>query len=191
MSDSQKQETQPMAETTGAEERAADPVSNLEFHAGRCEIYHQARQGFLGAWHRALMGFAVLGGNGIVFMWIRGLQHDGTFTLIVTCAVMLDLVFALPARAKTHALLASRFAGLRAAELRGADGKELLAQLDELYGQEPPSHVALDAIAHNQMCNGLGRPNGCLVVPLRYRLLKNVFRFDGATFEGVTRKLAS
>ena len=52
-----------------------------------------------------------------------------------------------------------------------------------LCGAEPPTYEAVQAIAHNQVCDRMNQPASRVVVPVYYRLLRHLIRFSGTRFD--------
>ncbi len=164
---------------------AAEAVDDVVFHGMRCAIVHQAREGFLDACHRLGMFLVLVSGSGAVY----ALTHNKDYALLVAMvpAVVgaLDMALNFSTRARQHAELHRRYLELVAeAQRSGAESHaaDLNARLTLLYAQEPPDYKALDALAHNQVCEGRGRGECGLRVAPPYRLLRHVFRFQGKTF---------
>lgn len=158
-------------------------------HAERSAIYHKAREGFLDACHRATMFLVILSSSAAAARAAGGYGAVALALLLLPAILgALDMAFAFGFRAREHAILARRFLEL-AAECSApeADGPAVLAKFYRLCSEEPPTYRAVDALAHNQVCDALGRGGLKMVVPRFARLLRHVLRHSATEFPVVGR----
>jgi hypothetical protein len=168
------------AEAEAAQRQVDDCCTDAE----RSAIYHKAREGFLDACHRATMFLVILSSSAAV---ATAAPEGGTAAraLLLAPAILgaLDMTLAFGVRAREHAILARRFLEL-AAECTApdADGTALRAAFYRLCSEEPPTYRALDALAHNQVCDALRQPGEKLRVGACARCLRHLVRFSSREF---------
>lgn len=144
--------------------------------------YHATREAWLDQWHRWLM-FTVIAAGAAAFvdMWP---QMKVWGPIIAVVAGALDLTFDLSNRARAHAMFRRRYSEIVSEATREPDKLQVLqCKLDELSGEEEPAYhaqLALSAMKAQQQVFGSVKD------PCRpgriYRLLANVWRFDGHDF---------
>ncbi len=157
-------------------------------------VYHKIRREFYERWERRLNFVVVFLGTATATEFILSITHIEKVTVYLGLATAivgtLQLVWGVGSRARDHAVFQSKFYSLasRLERLRGpeADNEihDIEADFAQIYGEEPPTYNAVNALAYNAAQGGFARdPRHNLIVPWYYRMLKNVGLFSPDDFE--------
>jgi len=144
--------------------------------------YHAHRLRFLSRVHRAMMFFAALVGTAIAAR-LAG-EHYAWLGAAAAVVVLLELVFDLQGARGLHRQLYRSFTLLSGEIASRPDADQAAVQrwnmrLHELYADEPPVYRVLNAHVRNEMAIRLGDFSEVKPLPLRLRLMKNLFTFPG------------
>lgn len=174
---SRRNETPTTAPSTSLRQIQMLCVFNMHYHAGR--------EAYLDASHRWLMFFVIIFGASAVVDVFPGI-HWLKVALSAAAAVMgaLDLTFDLSGRARNHAVMKRRYSDLLSSCLRDANEiKRANASLMELAGEEEPPYHALIAVCYNMAETQVYNDDvQHLHVPWHHKMLKNIWRFEGANY---------
>lgn len=138
------------------------------------------------------MGITVFSGTAAAATALTELPNSYSiaFGFAVAVAGTIDLVLDLAGKARLHANIRSRLFGLLADLEICADSeqelKQLRRRLTQLYGEEPPTMRALDALMWNQAAMSLGLdrvPGGQLKVDWFESMLRHLWAFHTKTFQ--------
>lgn len=163
---------------------------DLRFDVLRNAAYHGARQAWFGGLHRATMFVTALAGTAAVGAALANNSRMALLPGLVTAvAAMLDLVFRWSERAAVHARLRERVFNLLA-DVEEADGtpealRRAAAAMTRLYGEEPVTMCAVDALAQNAAKAATTRdldPLDLIVVPRREYYARHLMPCSGAVF---------
>lgn len=164
-------------------------VEDIRFNALRNAIYHSSRRSFLELVNRSLSFLVVAGGAGAVADLGRLVDvAPAWFAALAATVGLIQLVFELGGKVRTHEFLQRRFWELAAevAECEAPKRGECIrwdAALNRLYAEEPPPMRALDAIAYNAAVESLGKnPARRLAVRWYHSLFKQLWPFNGTSF---------
>ena len=173
------------------ERQAAD----LRFNILRNALYHTARSQFFDLLTR-IFNFAVivLGTSAAAELGHDAWNVDPKYLAAgAVLAATFQLVGDFAVSARIHAYLQRRCYELLAEmERAGASLNEeklldIQAKLTTVYGEEPPTMRALDAIAFNEACDSLGK-DGLLRIGFLESLLRNFCPFNGKSFKDASKK---
>ena len=134
--------------------------------------------------HRVVMFFVILSGSGAVYAFTSVDAEIAKLVALLPATLgALDLTMNFQQRAREHNDLARSFFGL-ASKANGASDAEvtLRAEFDQLCADEPPIYKAVDAFAHNQLCDAWGQPERKMLVPWWCRVVRDFIRFSGRSF---------
>lgn len=159
--------------------------------------YHATREAFLDTVHRWLMFLIIACGASAMATIAGEIDHSSWIqsALSVATAIFgaLDLTFDLSNRARAHALMKRRHFELLAdvAEDR-RPLHEAQACLHRFCADEEPAYHALIATSWNAAQEMIyGNRADAYAVPIRHRLLQNLWRFDGARYQLRLRQSAA
>lgn len=165
---------------------------DIRFHATADAAYHGMREGFLGGVHRALMALVLIGGTtsfAALTEQIAPAWQQGAAVLVVGAAII-DLIFDLSGKARTHARLRARYHQVLARlHLCGdVDLPALQAELQAIYAEEPPGHRMVQALAHNAAVDAMYEDAKARTLRLTVpwwpdRLFGNILRLSGHVYE--------
>jgi len=131
-------------------------IDGLKFNLSRNAMYNAAREGWYASLHKLVMFTSAFSGTGaavtVLGEWNSVISVF--FGLFVAFATTSDLVFNLSGNARLHNGLRQRYFSLLA-ELESSEiDQELLKSINDrlyrIYGEEPPTMRALDAMMWNQ-----------------------------------------
>jgi hypothetical protein len=132
-----------------------DPLVALQIECVRNARYHEDRELFFSRLHKVTMLIAVLGGAAS-FAFVSQFK---IFAALVTIAGVVDLVFDVSGKARSHAALRRRVYDVLA---QTEDPTRTLASLKEqavrIYADEPPTMHAVSALAYNAAMQAFDRP---------------------------------
>lgn len=190
---------EPTRRSADAEGSPADPTSEVaeitpqyrvSFNAERTARYHAARRGFFETIHRGSLFIVVaLGTTGVVGLTNRFGIDAAMLAGITALLGAINLVFDPAGRARTHEAL-QRKAFELGAEIDHVHEPTLdqcaawSAELHKIYADEPPSMLALDAIAYNATLSGR-RENPqkfMIVLSAKQRWFRHFFSFSSDEF---------
>jgi len=161
-----------------------DAATEVKFDALRNALYHSFRQRWLDFVNRMMSLIVVLSGAVAVSDLFGGFKY---FALAASIFGALQLVYDFGGAAKEHSFLQQRFYAV-IADIEGninpteATIAKWKADLVAIYGTEPPTFRALDAIAYNAAADALGTGYGIDISKFRYTLLKQLYPFNGTSF---------
>lgn len=162
-------------------------LKDIRFDALRNAIYHSSRQRFMDTQNRILSFVVVAAGTAAVgdLGSVIGISSK-MFAAAGAIAGLLQLVFDLGSKTRTHEFLQRRFYELVARLSEIAETDEALiasaeADLNRLYAEEPPPMRALDAVAYNAASESLGA-NKRVKIEWYQALLKQWWAFYSAEF---------
>jgi hypothetical protein len=167
-------------------------IFNLRFDVLRNALYHTARTQFLDFCSKAtnfiiiICGASAIGGLFDIPKWLAAISVvAATFQLVGDFAVL----------ARQHAYFQRRCYELLAQlDSIAADAPEELEEINEkltlLYGEEPPTMWALNAIAYNEACEIVGKPDGRKPVNTAQSVLRNLYPFNEMKFSTANAKTA-
>tara|TARA_R110002124_G_scaffold284368_1_gene461527 strand:+ start:42377 stop:42895 length:519 start_codon:yes stop_codon:yes gene_type:complete len=140
--------------------RQVPSIEELEFNALRNALYHTARRQRLEGYGRVLNLAVILGGAGTIVDFSKDLGFNPWLGLLVAVVGALQLVFDFSGRASKHEVLQRRFYDLlgrisESTEIDDTGRGQLNGELMRIYGDEPPTMRALDAVAHNEARDAL------------------------------------
>jgi len=164
-------------------------ISDLRFEALRNAIYHTARRLFLDRCNKVLTLVIILAGaSAIGQLGIKFGIADRWFGFVAAIAGMLQLVFDFGVKARDHEFLQRRFYDLlaKAAEKPSPTDNDVAqwdAELQRLYGEEPPPLRALDAIAYNAACDSLGKHHARIRIEWWQSLFRHIHPFHQTSFK--------
>jgi len=172
------------------EVRDPPTFDDLEFNALRNALYHTARRQRLESYSRVLNLVIILAGTGTVIDVVQAWGLIPWLGIAVATIGALQLVFNFSGRASTHEVLQRRFYEVLSrihgsVELNAPDRRAVLAELMRIYGDEPPTMRALDAVAYNEAHDALyggTRPGSRLNIgPWQYAT-RHLFAYNGTEF---------
>lgn len=161
-------------------------VFDILFPLEKSIRYHQRRRAFYDGWHRWLMFAIIVAGSTSVTDVLSG--HEKIMALLTAVLGAIDLVFALPDKARDHEFLLRRFSSMvgtirQSQSPTQQDIDRWRAERVEIEADEPAVYWALEAACYNEATRAFDRdPNAEVYVPLFYRLTKNYMRFDPTRF---------
>jgi hypothetical protein len=174
--------------TRNTSRSSAAEIRKIRFEALKGTFYHEGLEAHYSRIHRWLLFAVTLLGTATTAQLFSS-YPQGTLTigLATTIAGLVDLVFDLSGKARTHGFLRRRFIELSEfCEDAEWHPSSLKARLQSLYEDEPPQFHAANAVAYNNARRALydnEEPEKLLVVPKRVKLLKNWARYDGFDFK--------
>jgi hypothetical protein len=172
----------------------AAPVNDiraLRFEATVNGRYHTSRQGWYEFCHRWCMFVVVMFGAGAVAEAAgSGFHYSWAFAVISTGAGTLDLVFDFSAKAAQHARLQEKSYEIIAEIEQSIEDPAVVcrrgwAAMARIWAQEPKTMRVVQALAYNDTKEGTEKDvqDELIPVPLRSRVLKHVFPYDGRRFD--------
>lgn len=167
--------------------KALTPTDRCRISLLRNVRYHEDREAHFAWVNKALDLFTLVSGLGTVIalsdLLPHGFQVDGRWIAALTSVVgAVQLVFGLTRREALHSDLRRRFLALLV-ELDDDTVKQIDGRMKALYGDEPPTFHAVDALAYNAAQSALDRPKGTLrVVSGWQKAMRNWRRFEGVRF---------
>lgn len=170
--------------------RETPSVQDLEFNALRNALYHTARRQRLEVYSRLLNLVVILAGTATVVDMANQAGFAVWLGFVVALVGALQLVFDFSGRATKHEILQRRFYDILSqihGELddRSESNRAVMAELMRIYGDEPPTMRALDAVAYNEALDAIqgdeGRPHRLEVNWWQY-LTRHVFSYNGTNF---------
>jgi hypothetical protein len=143
--------------------------------------YHEDRERYFAKWHKFAMFVVVVSGTATFANW-ASLPWIGA---IVTLAGLLDLVFDVSGKARSHASLRRRVYDIMAQmEDPNRTLDPLREQLVRVYADEPPTMHAANIVAFNGAMDFLHRPREFQYkLKLRHRIFRNVWSFASTDFK--------
>lgn len=166
-------------------EEALTPFIELRITLLRNIRYHEDREGFFTLWNRILTAFVLLSGTAVFVAAVHADSPSATTQAIAigtTLIGVVQLVFDLPRKQFLHESLRVRFLELHS-EATASNVEITKVAAARLYGQEPPTYYAVDALAFNAAMQSLGRnPAYARRVNLLQRRLRHRLRFANARF---------
>ncbi len=180
--------TDGLASSERSAEKPLTPSEACEISLLRNIRYHEDREAHFAWMNRALDLFVLVSGLATVVtlsdLLPGKLQIDGRWIAALTSVIgAVQLVFGLGRREALHADLRRRFLALLAEHEDGRE-TEITRRMRALYGDEPPTFHAADALAYNAAQLALDRPRSTLLrIRWHQRLLRNWRRYEGVTFE--------
>jgi hypothetical protein len=174
-------------------------IDRLRFEATINGRYHTSRQGWYELMHRCCMFVVVIGGAGAVAEAVgTGSRYSWVIALIPTVAGTIDLVFDFSAKAAQHARLQEKSYEIVADIEQLADAPEAIcrrgwAAIARICAQETKTMRAVQALAYNDTKQGSEKnvEDELLLVPIRARLLKHIWAFDGLLLNPPKKAAAS
>lgn len=165
-------------------------IFNLRFDVLRNALYHTARTQFLDFCSKAtnfiiiVCGASAIGGLFDIPKWLAAISVvAATFQLVADFAVL----------ARQHSYLQRRCYELLA-QLDSIASPEELEEIKEkltlLYGEEPPTMWALNAIAYNEACEIVGKHDGHLPINTAQSWLRNLYPFNEMKFSTANAETA-
>ena len=99
--------------------------------------------------------------------------------LVALIAGALDIVLSFSGQARTHTILARRWAHLiEQTKEDQPDVSKIKAEESAICRDEPSIYIALDGVAHNSCCRGYGYKNGLIDLKWYHNLFKNFIPFS-------------
>jgi hypothetical protein len=170
--------------------REAPSEYELEFNALRNALYHTARRQRLEGYARFLNLIVILGGTAVVIDMANSNGYSIWVGFSVAFVGSLQLVFDFSGRASKHEILQRRFYDILSqvhskGDMADADRRLVMAELMRVYGDEPPTMRALDAVAFNEAVDAIqgdgGSHSRLKVSPWQY-VTRHVFAYNGTDF---------
>lgn len=182
---------------TPEDEELDDEHWELLFAAQRSVRYHRHRQRFFDNVHAAgSLLTAIFGSATFVGVW--GGQEQSWVVLVALATAVasaMEIVLRPAAVARDHSELARDFIGLeqdlrraRVAGLTPESMQELTSLRLAIEAKEPPIHLVLDTICHNELIRSLGMSQDEMVdVRWDQRIFRNVFDISPGRLETRSR----
>lgn len=151
--------------------------------------YHAAREAFLDSVHRWLLfGVIGAGASAVATLALQFADYawlNPAFGALAAVFGALDLAFDLSNRARGHSMMKRRYFELLADV---EEGQKTVAQADvclhRYSAEEEPAYHALLMASWNVVQETVyGARIDQYVIPIRHRLLQNLWRFEGANYE--------
>jgi hypothetical protein len=163
-------------------------IDFIRFEALKGTYYHEGLEAHYDRIHRWLLFAVTLLGTATTAQLFSSF-HLGALSvgLATTVVGLIDLVFDLSGKARTHGFLRRRFIELGSfCEDSKWQTSLLKERLHSMYADEPPQFHAATAIAYNNayrtLCDN-NEPEKMLVVPKYIHLFRNWWRFESHDFK--------
>ena len=161
-----------------------DKWSGLLFGIRVSIRYHKRRILFYDKWGKFTNGWVALAGLGAVISLLQGWGDGWTAFVTASASVVavIDLVVGTAKMARTHEILARRFAELemehnRIVAATAADFVRLMNQKLAIDLDEPPTMRIVSELSYNEVCGEMGLDYGIKNITSSQKLLANFINF--------------